>query len=181
MRKLWKGVLLGATVGGAVKVAQEVRGEGSIEQVGPAVAKAAGQAAVAGAAVGFVLDRRDRRKLSRLQRARGKANLSGGLAGAGALADVARPALLGAAEVARERGMKAAEAAKPRLEDAFEAARPHVQHAAGVAREKGSEAAKVAKPHVGHATDLAKARAQKAGVAAKAKLSEYDLPVIIAV
>jgi hypothetical protein len=169
MRKLWKGVLLGAAVGGAVKVVQEVRGEGTIEEVGPAVAKAAGQAALAGAVVGFVLDRRDKRKVLRLQRAR-KSNISGVIAGAGALAEAARPALQTAAEAARERGLKAVEAAKPRLEGAFEAA-----------REIGSEAAQVAKPRVEQAADLAKAGAQKAGEAAKAKLSEYDLPVIIAV
>src|SRR4051794_33361144 len=107
MRKLVKGVLLGAAVGGAVKAVQEVRGDGSIEEVGPTVAKAAGQAAVAGAAVGFVLDRRDRRKRSRLQRAKSKANLSGMVAGAGALAELAGPALHTAAELAREKGMKA--------------------------------------------------------------------------
>jgi hypothetical protein len=181
MRKLWKGVLLGAAVGGAVKLVQEVRGDGSIEQVGPAVAKAAGQAAVAGAAVGFVLDRRDHRKLTRLRRARSKANLSGVIAGAGALADAALPAFQTAAETAKEAGLKAAEAAKPRIEEAIEAARPHVLAAAEAAREKGSEVAKVAKPHVEYAADRAKAGAHRAGEAAKAKLSEYDLPVIIAV
>jgi hypothetical protein len=169
MRKLWKGVLLGAAVGGAVKVVQEVRGEGTIKEVGPAVAKAAGQAALAGAVVGFALDRRDQSKLRRLERAR-KGNLSGVLAGAGALAEAARPAFHSAAEVARERGLKAAEAAKPRLEEALE-----------VAREMGSEAAKAARPRVEHAADLARAGAQRAGEAAKAKLGEYDLPVIIAV
>ncbi len=181
MRKLWKGVLLGAAVGGAVKAVQEVRGDGSIEEVGPSVAKAAGQAALAGAAVGFVLDRRDRRKRSRLQRAKSKANLSGVVAGAGALADVALPALHSAAEAARERAMLAAEAAKPKLEAAADAARPHVQAAADAAQKKGSEAAKAARPHVEHAADLAKARAHKASEAAKAKLSEYDLPVVVAV
>jgi hypothetical protein len=170
MRKLWKGVLLGATVGGAVKVVQEVRGDGTIDAVGPSVAKAAGQAAVAGAAVGFVLDRRDRRRRSRLQRVKGKANLAGVVAGAGALADVARPALHTAAELAREKALSAAEVAKP-----------HLEAAADAAQRRGSEAAKAARPHVEHATDLARARAQKAGEAAKAKLSEYDLPVIVAV
>jgi high-affinity Fe2+/Pb2+ permease len=145
------------------------------------VAKAAGQAAVAGAAVGFVLDRRDRRKRSRLLRAQGKANLSGVVAGAGALADMALPALHTASEFAQKKGSEAAKAAKPKLEAAADAARPHVLAAADVAREKGSEAARAARPHVEHATDLAKARAQTAREAAKAKLSEYDLPVVIAV
>ena len=181
MRKLVKGVLLGAAVGATVKAVQEVRGDGSIEQVGPTVAKAAGQAAVAGAAVGFVLDRRDRRKRSRLQRARGKMDLSGMVAGAGALAEVARPAFQSAAERARDTGMKAAEAAKPQLERAADLAKEKGSEAAKAARPHVQHAAKVARPHVEHAADLAKTRAQKAGDAAKAKLSEYDLPVLIAV
>lgn len=170
MRKLWKGILLGAAVGGAVKVVQEVRGDGTIDEVGPAVAKAAGQAAAAGAAVGFMLDRRDRRKLSRLQRAKAKAGLGGVVAGAGALADSALPAIKAAAE-----------AAKPKLEHAAEVAKPKLEHAADVAKKKGAEAAVAARPHVEHAADLAKARASRAGEAAKAKLAEYELPVVIAV
>jgi hypothetical protein len=170
MRKLWKGVLLGAAAGGAVKAWQEVQGDGTIDEVGPAVAKAAGQAAAAGAVVGFVLDRRSRRKLSRLEKAKAKAGLGGVVAGAGALAEVALPAIQAAAEVARKKGVEAAVTAKP-----------HVEHAAAVAKKKGLEATEAAKPHVSHATDLAKARAQKAGTAAKAKLAEYDLPVVVAV
>jgi hypothetical protein len=181
MRKLVKGVLLGAAVGATVKVVQEVRGDGSIEQVGPSVAKAAGQAAVAGAAVGFVLDRRDRRRLSRLRRARAKVDLSGVVAGAGALAEVALPALQSAAERARDTGLKAAEAAKPKLELAADLAREKGTEAAKAARPHVEHAAKAARPHVEHAADLAKARAQKAGEAAKAKLNEYDLPVLVAV
>ena len=64
---------------------------------------------------------------------------------------------------------------------AAEAARPHVEHAAEVAQKRGSEAAKAARPHVEHAADLAKARAHKASEAAKSKLSEYDLPIVVAV
>ena len=172
MRKLVKGVLLGAAVGGAVKVVQEVRGEGSIEEVGPAVAKAAGQAAVAGAVVGLFLDRRDRRKLSRVQRAKLKA---------GGLGVAALPAIQAAAEVARERSMKAAEAAKPHVVAAAEVAREKGVEAAKAARPHLEHAAEVAKPHAVHAADLAKHRAQKASKAAKAKLSELDLPVVVAV
>ena len=170
MRKLWKGILLGAAVGGTVKAVQEVRGDGTIDEVGPAVAKAAGQAAAAGAVVGFVLDRRDRRKMTRLQRAKAKAGLGGVVAGAGALAEVALPAIQAAAGAAKEKSVRAAEAAKP-----------HAQHAAEVAMKKGLEAAEAAKPHAQHAADLAKVRAHKASEAAKAKLAEYDLPVVVAV
>jgi hypothetical protein len=181
MRKLVKGVLLGAAVGATVKAVQEVRGDGSIDQVGPSVAKAAGQAAVAGAAVGFVLDRRDRRKLSRLRRARSKVDLSGMVASAGALAEVARPALQSAAELAKEKSAKAADAAKPHVLAAADLAREKGSEAAKAAKPRVEQAAKVARPHVEHAADLAKARAQKAGDAAKAKLGEYDLPVLVAV
>jgi hypothetical protein len=170
MRKLWKGVLLGAAVGGAGKAVQEVRGEGSIEDVGPAVAKAAGQAAVAGATVGFLLDRRDRRKLTRLQRAKAKASIGGVVAGAAGLAEAARPHLQTAAETARKKGLEAAEVAKP-----------HAVAAAEVARKKALEAAEVAKPHAVAAADLAKVRAEKAGKAAKAKLADLDMPVLVAV
>src|SRR5437660_1581984 len=52
MRKLWKGLLLGAAVGGAVKVAQEVQGDGTIDEVAMSVGKTAAQAAAAGAVVG---------------------------------------------------------------------------------------------------------------------------------
>jgi len=170
MRKLWKGLVLGAVVGGAVKAAQEVQGEAPIEEVGPVVAKAAGQAAVAGATVGFLLDRRDRRRMTKRQKMKAKAGFGTMVAGAGALADVAIPAL-----------QQAAKAAKPRIEAAAE-----------VAKEKGVEAAKAARPHVEHAADIAKARAQTAakaakprleavGDAAKAKLAEYDMPVVVAV
>ena len=172
MRKLWKGIILGAAVGGTIKAVQEIQGEGDIDQVGPAVAKTAGQAAVVGAAVGFVLDRRDRRKLSKKAKAKAKAGagLGGALAGAGALAEVAIPVIQHAAEVARDKAVVAAEAAKP-----------HVIAAAEVASDKAQHAAKRAKPHVEHAADVTKDKASKAGKAAKAKLADIDRPVLIAV
>ena len=136
MRKLWKGLLLGAVVGGAVKAAQEVQGEAPIEEVGPVVAKAAGQAALAGAAVGFLLDRRDRRKMSKRQKIKAKAGIGTMVAGAGALADVAIPA----------------------LQQAAKAARPHVEHAADIAKARAQTAAKAAKPRLEAVGDAAKAK-----------------------
>lgn len=203
MRKLWKGVLLGAAVGATVKAVQEVQGDGDIDQVGPAVAKAAGQAAIAGAAVGFLLDRRDRRKLTKLQKAKAKAGIGSVVAGAGALADAALPAIQQAAEVALEKATKAAETAKPHVVHAAETARdragkaadtarPHAMAAAEVARDRATRAADAARPHVEHAAnrarphvehaaDAAKVRAVRASDAARTKLAEYDLPVIVAV
>jgi hypothetical protein len=127
MRRLWKGLLLGAVVGGVVKTAQEVRGEDGIDDVALAVGKTAGQVALAGAAVGFLLDRRARRKRSRLDRARAaaksKVSLGAVLAGAGALADVALPALHTAADHARPAIHSAAERARPAIHSAADAAK----------------------------------------------------------
>src|SRR2546423_15500097 len=107
MRKLWKGLLLGAAVGGAVKAVQEVQGEGTIDDVMASVGKAAGQAAAAGAGAGFLLDRRGRRRMTKLQRAKasakGKMQIGTMVAGAGALAHAAMPAAQAAAEVAEAR------------------------------------------------------------------------------
>ena len=181
MRKLWKGLMLGAVVGGAVKAAQEVQGEAPIEEVGPAIAKAAGQAALAGAAVGFILDRRDRRKMTRLQKAKAKAGIGTMVAGASALADVAFPAI-----------QHAAKAARPKIEAAADAAKPVVKAAAVTARDKGVEAAKAAKPRLEHAAEMAKPKLEAAASAAKprieavsdaarAKLAELETPVLVAV
>jgi hypothetical protein len=165
MRKLWKGVLLGAAAGGAVKLVLEVRDNEPLEEVGPAIAKAAGEAALVGAAVGLVLDRRERRRRSKLQRFRSKASLSG-LAAAGALADAAQSA----AQLAKPHLESAAQAAMPKLAAAAEAAKPHVEHAAGRAKAQAQAAAELAKPRI-----------KAAGEAAKAKLSELDMPVLVAV
>jgi hypothetical protein len=163
MRTLWKGLLVGAVVGGAVKAAREVQGEGTVDDVAIAVGKTAGQAAIAGAAVGLLMDRRAKRKRSTLQQARAsaksKVSLGMMVAGASALADAARPALHDAAERAR-----------PKLEAAAHTARPHVEHAADVARARTAQAANAAKPKL-----------EAAGDKARAKLAELDLPVVVAV
>jgi hypothetical protein len=162
MRKLWKGLVLGALVGGAVQAVREVQGEGTVDDVAMSVGRTAGEAALAGAALGFVLDRRARRKRSKLERAkaatRSKVTVGSMVAGAGALADAARPMLT------------AAERAKPRLEAAAEAARPHVEHATDLAKARAAKAAVAAKPRI-----------DAAAGAARAKLAELDLPVVVAV
>jgi hypothetical protein len=166
MRKLWKGLVLGALVGGAVKAVREVQGEGTVDDLALSVGRTAGEAALAGAAIGFVLDRRSRRsrrKRSKLERAkaatRSKVSVGSMMAGAGALADAARPML-----------HTAAERAKPRLEAAADAARPHVEHATDLAKARATKAAEAAKPRI-----------DAAAGAARAKLAELDLPVVVAV
>src|SRR5205085_6688705 len=124
------------------------QGDAPIEEVGPAVAKAAGQAALAGAAVGFLLDRRDRRKLRKMQKVKAKAGIGTMVAGASALADVALPVLQHAAKAAKPKiehaADTAAELAKPRID----AMKPVVKAAAATAKGKGVEAAKAAKPRL---------------------------------
>src|SRR3954447_27084278 len=184
MRKLWKGLVLGAMVGGALKAAQEVQGDAPIEEVGPAVAKAAGQAALAGAAVGFLLDRRDRRKLRKLrkvQKVKAKAGIGTMVAGASALADVAFPVLQHAAKAAKPKiehaADTAAELAKPRID----AMKSVVKAAAATAKGKGVEAAKAAKPRLEHAAEYAKPRIDAVTDAAKSKLAELETPVVVSV
>lgn len=192
MSKLVKGLLLGAAVGAGVKAFQEVRGEGDIDQVGASVAKAAAEGAAVGVAIGFVLDRRDRRRMTKMQKLKAKAGIGSVVAGAGALAETALPAIQRAAEAARDRAVEAAEAARPHVVHAAEvardrateaavSARPHVAHATDVARERAVKAADVARPKVETAADLAKVRAHKAADAARAKLADLDLPVVVAV
>jgi hypothetical protein len=203
MAKLWKGLVLGALVGAGIKAVQEMRGDRDLDQVLPVVAKTAGEAALAGAAIGLVLDRRDRRRRRKVAARMRKTGLGGMVAGAGAFAEAARPVLEHAAEVARERALHAADAARPHVEHAAEvareralhaadAARPHVEHAAETAREQASRAAErarpavqyaadAARPHVEHAADAARMRAARATEAARARLSELDLPVVVAV
>jgi hypothetical protein len=128
MRTLWKGLVVGALVGGAVKAAREVReGEGTVDDLAVAVGRSAGQAALAGAAVGFMLDRRSRRRRSKFEKARAaarsKVSLGSVVAGAGALADAARPHVEHAADLAKVRAAKAAVAAKPRLDAMGDAAK----------------------------------------------------------
>jgi hypothetical protein len=120
MRKLWKGVLLGAAVGTAAAVVRELRNDAPLEEVGPAVAKTAGSAAAAGALVGFVLDRRARRKRSRLDQLKGKVGLSAAaaMAGATALADAAMPRIEAAAKTAKPKLEAAAKSARPTIEAA---------------------------------------------------------------
>jgi len=111
MRKLWKGMLVGAAVGAGVEVVRQ-------REIGAGVATVAGEAAAAGAALGFLLDRRAAAKRRRSK----KPSLATVLATAGSLA----------------------EAAKPKLAEAAQAARPKLVVAANVARDQAVHAAQVA-------------------------------------
>jgi vacuolar-type H+-ATPase subunit H len=184
MGKIVKGIVLGAVVGAGIRVAQDMKTEDDLGAIAPRVAKTAGEAALAGAAVGVLLTARDRRKLRKLRKnAKGTAKLRM-LAETGMAAAV--PAIHHAAEVTRDRAVHAAEVTKPRVEHAVEVARPHVEHAAKEARKRAEDAAKKAKPRVEAAATVAKERAANvadlATERAKRKLAELDLPsAVIAV
>ena len=181
MGKIVKGIVLGAVVGAGIRAAQDLRSEDDLGAIAPRVAKTAGEAALAGAAVGVLLTMRDRRRMKKLRKStRGVAKLRS-LAETGI--QVAVPALQQAAEITLERAVHAAEVTKPRVEHAVEVARPHVEAAAKEARKRAEKAAKTARPKVEHAAKEARDRASNvvdlAAESAKRRLAELDLPTAV--
>jgi hypothetical protein len=138
MSKLVKFAIVGGVVGGAAAYFQG--GGDSIDGDSPAAKVAPGVAGgiAAGATVGFVLDRRGRKKAKK-RAARTVALVDYGRK--------AKPAVDGA--VARAR-------------DAAEVARPHVEQAASVALERAADFAEAARPVVAHAAEVAKEQVQAA-------------------
>lgn len=176
MRKLWKGVLIGGAVGAGVRLAQDSRRQGDGTDTGVEVARVAAEAALVGGFIGWVLDRRDARRLAALTTG---PSLAAVLVQAGDRAedvrlavDVAKRRAQAAAEVALPALHDAADSARERLALATEAARPHVAAAAEVARERAHQAGAAARPHVTAAMELAAARAALAGEAARPKLDQ---------
>ena len=182
MGKIVKGIVLGAVVGGGIRVVQDLRNtDDDLGAIAPRVAKTAGEAALAGAAVGLVLTARDRRRMKRMAKsAKGVAKLRSAVETG---LQVAVPALQQAAELTRERAVHAAEVARPQVEHAIEVARPKVEKAAKDARTRAEKEYKKAKPKVEKAAKDARERvadvADLAAERAKRKLSEIDLPTTI--
>jgi hypothetical protein len=181
MGKIVKGIVLGAAVGAGIRLAQDLRSEDDLGAIAPRVAKTAGEAALAGAAVGVVLTARDRRRRRKLRKSqRGAAKLRS-MAETGI--QVAVPAIHQAAGITRERAMHAAEVTRPHVEHAVEVARPHVEHAAKEARRRAEHAAKVARPKVEAAATAARERATNvadlASEKAKRRLADMDLPTAV--
>ena len=182
MGKIVKGIVLGAVVGGGIRLVQDLRTtEDDLGAIAPRVAKTAGEAAVAGAAVGLLLTARDRRRMKRMTRsAKGMAKLRN-------LAEtslqVAVPAIQHAADVARPKVEHAAKEARKRAEHAADVARPHVEHAAKEARKRAEHAADVAMPKVQAAAAATRERAGSvadlASERAKRKLADLDLPAAV--
>ena len=129
-----KGALIGGGVGAALAAARKPA-EGQADPAkGTRILKSAAEGALAGAAVGLVLDRSLRRKAAAL--------LASAPVVVEAVADLAQryePVVERFAEVARDRAVDAYEAARPRVVDAYEAARPRVEDAVDLVRARAQE------------------------------------------
>lgn len=142
MRKAMKFALLGGLVGAGYAGYKALKQDETIEGVARRAATVGGEAAAGGLVVGFVLDRRSRRKARRKMAKTATSRLAG-------IAIAAKPAFDAAVEMATH----AAEVAKPKVEHAAEVARPKVEHAAKVAKVKATEMAEAARPRMVDLTD----------------------------
>lgn len=203
MGKIVKGIVLGAAVGAGIRVAQDLRSEDDLGAIAPRVAKTAGEAALAGAAVGVVLTARDRRRLKKM------AKSATGVAKLRTLAEtgiqVAVPALQHAFEEAKPHVVHAAHEAIERAQELSDAARPHIESASKKARKRYEKELKKAGPRIEAASKQARKRYEKelektrpkveraakdarekvadvadlAAERAKRKLADLDLPTTI--
>ena len=159
MGKIVKGIVLGAAVGAGIRVAQDMRSEDDLGAIAPRVAKTAGEAALAGAAVGVVLTARDKRRLRKLSKsAKGVAKLRS-LAESGI--QVAVPALQHAYEEARPHVLHAAHEAMERAEELRDAAEPHIKKARKQARKRYQKELKTYRPRIEEASKKARKRYEK--------------------
>jgi hypothetical protein len=135
MRKMLTFAILGGTVGAGIAVAKTTSAttDAAAEDEGTAM-KTVGGAALAGAAVGLLFDRRSRKKAKKVA------------TGAKVAATVA-----GMAKAAKPHLEHAIEVSKPRLEQAIEASRPHLEHAAGATRDVAMTAAEAARSRLSKA------------------------------
>lgn len=182
MGKIVKGMVLGAVVGAGIRAAQDLRNsEDDLGAIAPRVAKTAGEAALAGAAVGTLLTVRDRRRKKRM------AKSAKGIAKLRTVAEtglhVAVPALQHAAATARPHVLHAVEEARERAHDLSDVARPKLEHAGKRARKRYEKEMKRAKPKVEKAAKDARERAATvadlAAERAKRRLADLDLPTAI--
>jgi ElaB/YqjD/DUF883 family membrane-anchored ribosome-binding protein len=176
MKKLVKVALVAGAAGATAGAVQAFRKDESTEVIARKAMTGAGEAAAVGALVGYVLDRRDKKRRAK---AKARFGASIGTAGLVEVARAARPALehavealSSAAESARPKVEHAYESARPRVEQAYESARPHVEHAAKAARERAIEAAEAARPRVEHAVEVARPKVEQAAKAARERATE---------
>jgi hypothetical protein len=172
MKRLVLFAVVGSGIGaGAALARSDSTTEDSAAQ--PDLKTAAMTGAAAGGFVGFVLDRRAKRKTRKTklvgyaQKARPKVEAA--LDAAFAAAEIALPKVEAAAEVARER-------AKERAVEASSIARDKAAEASTAARERAAEAAIHAKHAAAERADMAKRKAKKRGHTKAAKALDL-LPV----
>ncbi len=181
MGKIVKGIVLGAAVGAGIRVAQDMRSEDDLGAIAPRVAKTAGEAALAGAAVGVVLTARDKRRMKKLAKSAKAMHKLRSYAETGL--QVAVPALQQAATTARPHVLHAMEEARERAHDLSDAARPRIESASKQARKRYEKELKKQRPRVEKAAKDARERASTvadlAAERAKRKLAELDLPTTI--
>jgi hypothetical protein len=171
MGKAFKFALIGGLAGAGYAGYQALQQDETIEAVAKRAATVGGEVAAAGLAVGFVLDRRSRRKtrLAAALAASRKSKLAGAalaarpafekaLEYAGQAAEAAKPRMEHAAEVTKERAILAAAAAKPVIHQAAEATKEAASHAADAAKPKLQQAADAARPRLQQAADAARPR-----------------------
>lgn len=147
MGKTLKFAMIGGVAGAGMAVVQAKRADGETDDLMSSALKTGGEAAAAGLAVGFVLDRRAKKKAA-------KRATIGGVSLLGA-ARLARPAF----ETAVDAASQFADAARPKLEHAADAARPKMKKAAKAAKSKASDAADAIRPKVEHLAEVAAERA----------------------
>jgi hypothetical protein len=169
MGKAIKFALLGGIAGAGYAGYQALQQDETIEAVAKRAATVGGEVAAAGLAVGFLLDRRTRRKtraaaalaVSRRSKLAGaalaaKPAIEKALEYAGQAAEAARPRVEQAAEYTKERAVQAAAAAKPVVLQAAEATKDAAVHAADAAKPKLQQAADAARPKLQQAADAAR-------------------------
>ena len=184
MKRLVLFALVGGGIGAGAALARS--GDTTTDSTGssPDLKTAAVSGAAAGGFVGFVLDRRAKRKARKTKlvgyahKARPKAEAA--LDAAFAAAEIALPRLEAAAEVARGRAKEKAEIALPKMEAAASVAREKAKEkaveASDIARERAAEAAIHARHRAAERADIAKRKAKKRGRKKTAKALDL-LPV----
>jgi hypothetical protein len=172
MKRLVLFALVGGGIGaGAALARSDAPSEGNAPQ--PDLKTAAMSGAAAGGFVGFVLDRRAKRKARKTKLVgyahKARPKVEAALDAAFAAAEIALPKVEAVAEVARER-------AKERAVEAGGVAREKAAEASAAAREKAAEAAIHAKHVAAERADIAKRKAKKSGHPKTAKALDL-LPV----
>jgi hypothetical protein len=163
MRMIWKCAVLGGVVGAVVVAVKSLQSDEPNDVVASKMARTAAGGAVAGGAVGLMLDGRAKRKAAKKRR------LPPGLTATGLLETAVK-----AAELAQPHVGRAAERTRGAAHRAAEAARPQLEHAADVARVQAHQIAEAARPRLAELAESAKPRL--------AELAErIDAPTVVVV